>query len=355
MTVPEAATLLFTNGAKFETPISFQLAVLRVQMALENNFESLAQVSNEPAVILCDRGLMDGSAYVDTSTWEEIMRLEGVKETDIRDARYDAVIHMVTAADGAEEYYTLANNASRHETVAEARSQDKKTQQAWTGHSRLHVIGNEVGSGRTLNFQQKIGSVIDAVKASIGLVCFSPKYERRYLVSKMITPKDVPRDSKSKMQKVHKFFFSSSRKEFLYSYVQEKCDAETSSNVTPMYSHCTFRKIDTEDGLAEERNIITQREFWQISQQQSVVGESRSMRVSFMYEKFYVQFESFGACGVVLLRVQPPRGLEVIPDFFDEFGVRKIKDVTFDEDYSQINIARKWAHTREGTQVGAST
>ena len=28
----------------------------------------------------------------------------------LRDQRYDAVLHLVTAADGAQEFYTLANN-----------------------------------------------------------------------------------------------------------------------------------------------------------------------------------------------------------------------------------------------------
>lgn len=38
----------------------------------------------------------------------------------LRDRRYDAVIHMVTAADGAEKYYTLANNEARYEDAKTA-------------------------------------------------------------------------------------------------------------------------------------------------------------------------------------------------------------------------------------------
>ena len=36
---------------------------------------------------------------------------------DCREGRYEAVLHLVTAADGAESYYTLENNVTRTETV----------------------------------------------------------------------------------------------------------------------------------------------------------------------------------------------------------------------------------------------
>jgi Tfp pilus assembly protein PilE len=38
----------------------------------------------------------------------------------LRDKRYDVVLHLVTAADGAEKFYTLENNAARYEDVPTA-------------------------------------------------------------------------------------------------------------------------------------------------------------------------------------------------------------------------------------------
>lgn len=35
----------------------------------------------------------------------------------IRDNRYDLVIHLVSAANGAEKFYTTANNESRSEGI----------------------------------------------------------------------------------------------------------------------------------------------------------------------------------------------------------------------------------------------
>lgn len=40
---------------------------------------------------------------------------------------YLQILHMTTAADGAEEYYTLANNNARMETIQQAVEQDQLT------------------------------------------------------------------------------------------------------------------------------------------------------------------------------------------------------------------------------------
>lgn len=67
-------------------------------------------------VVLCDRGLMDGKAYMENSLWERMLRTYKIKERNMRDTRYDAVFHLVTAADGAAKFYTTANSTSRRET-----------------------------------------------------------------------------------------------------------------------------------------------------------------------------------------------------------------------------------------------
>jgi hypothetical protein len=50
----------------------------------------------------------------------------GVSTVQIRDNRYDAVIHMVTAADGAENFYmTQSLGEARYESVEEAKHKDE--------------------------------------------------------------------------------------------------------------------------------------------------------------------------------------------------------------------------------------
>jgi hypothetical protein len=118
----EAATLLFLNGASvddFALPgagLAFQNFVIGAQMTLEDKLAAYARAVGKNAVVLCDRGVMDGSAYVDDATWKQILANAGIDDNvSAREGRYDAVFHLVTAANGAERFYTLDNNLARSE------------------------------------------------------------------------------------------------------------------------------------------------------------------------------------------------------------------------------------------------
>ena len=54
--------------------------------------------------------------------------------------RYDLVIHLVTAADGAIEFYTTENNATRTETPEQALENDRRVKEAWKSIHPNHVI-----------------------------------------------------------------------------------------------------------------------------------------------------------------------------------------------------------------------
>lgn len=139
----EAATLLFGGGVPFPhdeaSRMLLQRTILKLQMSLEDMLEEIGRASGRPTLILLDRGALDGKAYVSEYEWE--LLLDDVKLTTVllRDQRYDAIIHLVTAAQGAESFYTLANNETRIETPDEAREQDRRTLDAWTGHEHLYA------------------------------------------------------------------------------------------------------------------------------------------------------------------------------------------------------------------------
>jgi hypothetical protein len=63
--------------------------------------------------------------------------------------RYDGVIHMVTAADGAAAFYRhreteddQGNIVFRRETAEQAVEQDRRTQECWASHPHLIVVRN---------------------------------------------------------------------------------------------------------------------------------------------------------------------------------------------------------------------
>jgi len=99
------------------TNVMRQSVIMKGIMALEDHFVELAEITGGPTVILCDRGVMDGKAYIDPNGWQVLLDENGYNLVNLRDKRYDAVIHLVTAADGATEFYTLANNAARYEVM----------------------------------------------------------------------------------------------------------------------------------------------------------------------------------------------------------------------------------------------
>ena len=58
--------------------------------------------------------------------WQGIVASKGLDSVQLRDKRYDQVVHMVTAANGAEQFYQSSNNPTRWEGLQLAREQDSK-------------------------------------------------------------------------------------------------------------------------------------------------------------------------------------------------------------------------------------
>lgn len=125
------------------------------------------------SVIICDRGLLDNRAYVKKEEFDCYSGRFGLSENKIR-CMYDGVFHLVTAADGAEDYYNL-NNSVRTETPEYAGELDKKILALWTGSPHLRIIDNST------SFDQKLKRLLAGVKTVIGI----PKpleIERKFLI-----------------------------------------------------------------------------------------------------------------------------------------------------------------------------
>jgi predicted ATPase len=109
----EVYTILASNGMSLDfystegMDTVIQNSVLDVQLSLEDSIEKVLKARGKPAVLLCDRGPMDGKAYLSDEKWNNMLEKRGVTEADLRDTRYNACFHLVTAADGAEAFYTL--------------------------------------------------------------------------------------------------------------------------------------------------------------------------------------------------------------------------------------------------------
>lgn len=146
---PESATKLMTAGAlpgsgELEG-MEFQEEILRDTIEQEQRFFSIAKKYRDKGrkvVVLCDRGTMDGGAYVEPEEFKRLLGSLGYTRRTLCDERYHAVLHLQTAAIGAEKFYTLKNNETRKETLEEARALDPRTQEAWQRHPHPRVIDN---------------------------------------------------------------------------------------------------------------------------------------------------------------------------------------------------------------------
>lgn len=188
--VPEAATLLFNAGPAREAGRrdrhAFQSALLALQLQMEDSITRIAQAHRgRRAIILCDRGSMDGAAYTSPEEWQAILDDAGHSLVSLRDARYDGVIHLRTAAHGAEAAYNTANNLVRTESPEQARAADDRVLAAWTGTPKLKVIDNATG------FEGKLARVQEAMQNIIGLP--EPfECERKFLLSTPPRPEHWP-------------------------------------------------------------------------------------------------------------------------------------------------------------------
>ncbi|XP_069960336.1 TRPL translocation defect protein 14 [Cherax quadricarinatus] len=166
--VPETATVLLSGGIKFgdlsqDDAVAFQENLLKSMMQIENTFFSLAETCRKNCLVICDRGTMDASAFIPEEQWEEIMKRNGWNPVDLRDTRYNQIIHMVSAANGAEAFYTTEDHACRSENIELARQLDNRAAEAWVGHPYFDVIDNST------EFDTKMRRMISVVCQKLGI------------------------------------------------------------------------------------------------------------------------------------------------------------------------------------------
>ncbi len=147
--VPEAATLLLEGPMPApkvwtqEWQDAFQAAILKLQLQQEE--EALERGGQ---TILCDRGLLDGAAYVPGGQAEYCRRFGLDLELVLN--RYQQVIHLESLATARPELYGKGNNEHRFESLGEAQALEGRTRAAWHGHSNHTFLRGDRGLETTV-------------------------------------------------------------------------------------------------------------------------------------------------------------------------------------------------------------
>jgi hypothetical protein len=158
--LPEVATIVFGGGfPRSDTPDG-RKAAQRAIFFVQRELEAVA-VAENAAIVLCDRGTLDGLAY-----WpgpEDFWPTVGTTRHE-QLARYHTIIHLRTPT--ADTGYNHANRV-RTESASEAAALDARIEQAWSGHA------NRVFVESTPDFLVKADQVQKLIRAALPSCCRS--------------------------------------------------------------------------------------------------------------------------------------------------------------------------------------
>lgn len=166
ITIPETATELISGfGIKpFDNCVSmldFQYFVISDQLHKERlALKGAEMVPEEKVLIIYDRALFDDKAYINDQEFKDILAYYGTTEEKVLEG-YDAVLHLVSCAKGAEFAYNYGN-AARYEDVETAREKDDLTIRAWSRHPNVHIIDN------SQDFEDKLNRAIAEIYRILG-------------------------------------------------------------------------------------------------------------------------------------------------------------------------------------------
>ncbi|MBQ5825462.1 MAG: ATP-binding protein [Clostridia bacterium] len=163
--INETATELISGGVApwtCGTNAMYQACQMKLQIEKEKVFEQAARTMNaEKVLIVCDRGLMDNKGYMSEADFQSVLKSLDLNEAEIRDS-YAAVFQLVTAAKGAEKFYTTENNFARVEKPEEAAALDDRMISVWNGHPHFRVIDNST------DFEGKMNRLIEEIAVFLG-------------------------------------------------------------------------------------------------------------------------------------------------------------------------------------------
>lgn len=334
--VPETPTELILNGIRPCSNISlveFQNFVLDKQLSKEKLYDEAAKYYDEDKVIIFyDRGILDACAYVDKSpTFEKMLNKRNLTFSDVY-AKYDAVIHLVTAANGAREFYQwndpskkeCGNNAARSESPDEACIKDEKTLNSWIGHPHLRVFDNST------DFVGKINRVVEEVFALLGEP-IPTEIERKFLIKK---PNQEEIDSLGYISKTNIIqTYLTSKDNNVERRVRQRGTSEEG------YTFYYTEKSDISNGkrLEREEKITPNDYINYLAEANTSLHQISKTRYCFIYDNRYFEMDIYPFSDeYAVLEIE----LNSIDEEISFPNLNIIKEVTDDKSYRNYSLAK---------------
>jgi predicted ATPase len=167
--LPETAGIVFSGGFPRGDGVAMRRPAQRAIFFVQRELEATADAT-DAAIILCDRGTVDGVAYWlgPDDFWRDVST---TLEEQFR--RYDAVIHLRTPP--ADEGYNQ-HNPLRTESAAQAKTIDERILNAWEKHPRRFVVE------AAHDFLDKAAQALEFLRSELPACCrrhVVPTLERR--------------------------------------------------------------------------------------------------------------------------------------------------------------------------------
>lgn len=284
-------------GVSRQNLLKFQRNVLLAQLQDEAHLAEELQLMPGAGrrIIICDRGAMDVAAYLSPDEFDELLASMNLTRPELLN-RYVWVGHLVSAAIGAEQFYTLENNEARSESIEEARQLDARTQEAWNGHPRVQAIDNST------DFPTKLRRLRAAFQRAIGLPV-NVQHQAKFVLGEPVNVKKLP--------------VAHEEIEIEQAYLPTIAgDAEDRVRCwchrgVPFYTR-TF-KAETDNPLAKVRReeAISGREYARLLHYRILSGlpPIKKRRVCFVHEGQYFRMDVFTSpdhlIGLTVLEVEP--------------------------------------------------
>ncbi len=159
--LPESAGVVFGGGFPREDDLVCQRAAQRAIYYVQRELEAAGD-SHNAAIVLCDRGTVDGAAYWPGGLSDFFTALGTTPETEM--ARYDAVLHLRTPA-GHNGYNH--RNPLRTESAEVAAQIDARIAEVWASHPRRFVVESSI------EFVDKVERALQWLRGEIPECCRS--------------------------------------------------------------------------------------------------------------------------------------------------------------------------------------
>jgi predicted ATPase len=157
--LPESAGIVFGGGFPRDDHPQCARAAQRAIFHVQRELEVTADVHG-PAIVLCDRGTIDGLAYW-PGLFDDFWASTGAT-WDGELARYDAVVHLRTPSPGQGYNQT---NPLRTESAALAAEIDERIATVWERHPHRYVVES------TGDFLEKATTALGILRAELPECC----------------------------------------------------------------------------------------------------------------------------------------------------------------------------------------